>query len=196
MLSSQPPETKHSTEAIGTRLTAPAQVYTPANMNPESNRFNLMLPDLEYESEKSSVGPALDNLPSIVSNDTVYNLYELVQSDFNMKTSDVDFELSHEQHIKATKILLYKFNLNVMKSQIERQRITELLNDRMNGIEARTKGSVAEVNTFLHQLSYDVEQYIEKQKKENVALSEKVLKVYDDLNSLATTTVKMNNSIE
>ena len=29
-----------------------------------------------------------------------------------------------------------------------------------------------------------------------MALSEKVLKVYDDLNSLATTTVKMNNSIE
>ena len=55
---------------------------------------------------------------------------------------------------------------------------------------------MAEVNTFLHQLSYDVETYIEKQKKENVALSEKVLKVYDDLNSLATTTVKMNNSIE
>ena len=197
MLSSQPPETKHSTEAIGTRLTAaPAQVYTPANQNPESNRFNLMLPDIEYESEKSSVGPDLGNLPSIVSNDTVYNLYELVQSDFNMKTSDVDFEITPEQHIKATKILLYKFNLNVMKSQIERQRITELLNERMSGIEARTKGSVAEVNTFLHQLSYDVEQYIEKQKKENVALSEKVLKVYDDLNSLATTTVKMNNSIE
>ena len=104
-------------------------------MNPEANRFNLTLPDIEYESEKSSIGPDLGNLPSIVSNDTVYNLYELVQSDFNMKTSDVDFELTPEQHIKATKILLYKFNLNVMKSQIERQRITELLNERMNGIE-------------------------------------------------------------
>ena len=55
-----------------------------------------MLPDIEYESEKSSVGPDLGNLPSIVSNDTVYNLYELVQSDFNMKTSDADFELTPE----------------------------------------------------------------------------------------------------
>ena len=176
MPSSHPPETKHSTEALGTRPTAQEQVYTPANNNPEANRFNLQIPDYEYESEKSSLGPTLDNLPSIVANDTVYNLYELVQSDFVMKTSDTDFELTPEQHIKATKILLYKFNLQVMKSSIERQRITELLNERMNGIESRTKGSVSEVNTFLHQLSYDVEQYIEKQKKENVSVSEKVLK--------------------
>ena len=83
-----------------------------------------------------------------------------------------------------------------MKSTIERQRITELLNERMNGIESRTKGSVAEVNTFLHQLSYDVEQYIEKQKKENVSVSEKVLKFGEDLNTLAETTVKMNTSID
>ena len=83
-----------------------------------------------------------------------------------------------------------------MKSTIERQRITELLNERMNGIESRTKGSVAEVNTFLHQLSYDVENYIEKQKKENVGVGEKVLKFGEDLNKLAETTVKMNTSIE
>ena len=138
----------------------------------------------------------MDNLPTIVANDTVYNLYELVNSDFMMKTSDIDFEMTPEQLIKATKILLYKFNLQVMKSNIERQRITELLNERMTGIEVRTKQSVAEVNTFLHQLSYDVEQYIDKQKKENVGLNEKVLKVCEDLNSLATNTVKMSSSIE
>ena len=196
MQSSRPPETKHSTEALGTRPTAPEQVYTPAVVHPDSSRFNLQIPENELESEKSSVNPTMDNLPTIVANDTVYNLYELVNSDFMMKTSDIDFEMTPEQLIKATKILLYKFNLQVMKSNIERQRITELLNERMTGIEVRTKQSVAEVNTFLHQLSYDVEQYIDKQKKENVGLNEKVLKVCEDLNSLATNTVKMSSSIE
>lgn len=66
------------------------------------------------------MNPAVGNLPSIVADDTVYNLYELVNSDFLMKTSDTDFEMTPEQLIKATKVLLYKFNLQVMKSNIER----------------------------------------------------------------------------
>lgn len=35
-------------------------------------------------------------LPSIVTDDTQYRLYDLINSDFRMAVTDKDFELSHE----------------------------------------------------------------------------------------------------
>ena len=39
-----------------------------------------------------------------------YNLKDLIKSDFDMPAKDKDFKLSHEQLIKACKILLHKIN--------------------------------------------------------------------------------------
>ena len=36
------------------------------------------------------------NLPGVVSDENVYRLYDLVNSDFRMPVTDKDFELSHE----------------------------------------------------------------------------------------------------
>jgi hypothetical protein len=47
----------------------------------------------------------------VLEDPSIYSLNELVKSDFEMPVSDKDFRLSHEQLIKAVKILLYKINL-------------------------------------------------------------------------------------
>jgi len=80
----------------------------------------------------------------------VYRLTDLVNSDFRMPVTDKDFELSHEQVIKVCKILLYKFNLAAKKNTYERQELASMINERITQIEALTKTSLEEVNTFLH----------------------------------------------
>lgn len=57
--------------------------------------------------------PKANNQKSIHSDvDDVfyYNLKDLIKSDFDMPAKDKDFKLSHEQLIKACKILLHKIN--------------------------------------------------------------------------------------
>ena len=90
------------------------------------------------------------NLPSIVSDENVYRLTDLINSDFKMPVTDKDFELSHEQIIKVCKIILYKFNLASKKNAYERHELASMINDRISQIEALTKTSLEEVNTFLH----------------------------------------------
>ena len=58
--------------------------------------------------------------------------------------------MTHEQLIKACKVMLYKFNLQSKKSKMEKDELSNMLNSKMDLIEARTKGNIAEVNTFLH----------------------------------------------
>ena len=111
----------------------------------------------------------------------------MVNSDFAMSVSDRDFLLTHEQLIKACKVMLYKYNLQAKKSQMERSELTAMLADKMNKIEAGTKGAVAEVNTFLHSLSYDVETFVTKHKKEHTVLNERFLKLTEDVQSLTST---------
>ena len=93
---------------------------------------------------------AVDDFPEIVSSDNTYHLAGLVNSDFGMSVSDMDFQLTHEQLIKACKVMLYKFNLQSKKSHLERVELSTLVNNKMDTIEARTKQNVSEVNIFLH----------------------------------------------
>ena len=67
-----------------------------------------------------------------------------------MPESDKDFELTHEQLIKVSKILLYKLNLVSKKSQYEREELANMINERVTTIENMTKSALEEVNTFLH----------------------------------------------
>ena len=49
--------------------------------------------------------------------ESAWLLDDLIKSDFVMKQSDVDFEITHEQLIKCVKILLYKINLINKKNE-------------------------------------------------------------------------------
>ena len=52
------------------------------------------------------------NASSLVVNDNdITSLKALIKSDFEMAAKDKDFKLTHEQLIKAVKIILYKMNL-------------------------------------------------------------------------------------
>ena len=125
-------------------------------------------------------------LPAIVSDENVYRLTDLVNSDFRMPVTDKDFELSHEQIIKVCKIILYKFNLASKKNAYERHELTTMINDRISQIEALTKTSLEEVNTFLHTVHQDFESFLNKHKKEHTSLNMRVLKVTEDMSQVVT----------
>jgi hypothetical protein len=80
--------------------------------------------------------------------------------------------------------LLYKQNLSAKKNQMARQEMSKMLNDRMSHIDTTTRSSVGEINTFLHQVSYDVETFITRYKIEHTTLSERLLKLSEDVQGL------------
>lgn len=68
----------------------------------------------------------------------------------------------------------------------ERQELTAMINDRITQIEALTKTSLEEVNTFLHTVHQDFESFLNKHKKEHTNLNMRVLKVTEDMGSVVT----------
>jgi hypothetical protein len=129
-----------------------------------------------------SAAPAL---PGVVLDDHCYRLVDLFNSDFKMPESDKDFELTHEQLIKVSKILLYKLNLVSKKSQYEREELANMINERVTTIENLTKSSLEEVNTFLHTVHQDFEHFLTKHKREHTDINMKVLKNMEDLASIS-----------
>jgi len=80
--------------------------------------------------------------------------------------------------------MLYKSNLSSKKNQMARSEMATMLNDRMNKIDVTTKSSVGEINTFLHQVSYDVETFITRYKIEHTTLTERLLKLTEDIQGM------------
>jgi hypothetical protein len=119
-------------------------------------------------------------LPSVVSDDYVYRLVDLVNSDFRMPESDKDFTLTTEQLCKVCKILLYKLNLISKKNEYERGELANMINDKVSRIEELTKSSLEEVNTFLHTVHHDFENFLTKHKREHAELNIKVQKSTDE----------------
>ena len=89
-------------------------------------------------------------LPHIVLEEDTYNLSDLLESNFQMKTTDKAFQLSHEELVKVASILLYKFNLSAKKNQYQRTELTKLFNERINKTEQLFKSQFTEINEFLH----------------------------------------------
>ena len=56
-----------------------------------------------------------------------------------------------------------------------------MINQRINQVEALTKTSLQEVNTFLHTVHADFDSFVAKHKKEHTNLNMRVLKVGEDL---------------
>jgi len=135
-------------------------------------------------------------LPAVVSDENVYRLTDLVNSDFIMPVTDKDFELTPEQIIKVCKIILYKFNLASKKSAYERQELATMINDRISQIEALTRTSLEEVNTFLHTVHQDFESFLNKHKKEHTSLNMRVLKVTEDMSQVVSQVQTMRQAVE
>ena len=113
-----------------------------------------------------------------------------------MNVSDDDFSLTLEQLIKAVKCILYKFNLMQRKNTLERVELRELLLGKLDLIEQRTKSNVQEINTFLHQMHFDFEQFVSKHKREHTALNERVLKVAEASETVVGTVLQTKAAVE
>ena len=136
------------------------------------------------------------SLPQIVSDDNVYRLSDLCNSDFKMPVTDKDFELTHEQLLKVVKIILFKFNLASKKNAYERGELATMINQRISHVEALTKSSLQEVNTFLHTVHQDFDSFITKHKKEHTNLNRRVLKVTEDVQRILESSNKVRNVVE
>jgi len=56
-----------------------------------------------------------------------------------------------------------------------------LINERIEKIEGFTKSNLSEVNSFLHTVHADFENFLHKHKKEHSNMNMKLLKVTEDL---------------
>ena len=96
--------------------------------------------------------PKQFELPTIIQTEDTYFLADLIRSDFPISETDRAFTLSHEDLIKCTSILLYKFNLEAQKNQYQRSELTTMVNERIDKTEATFRSQFLEVNEFLHTL--------------------------------------------
>ena len=78
----------------------------------ETSGSAIKLVDKDQELDRALNSP----LPHIVVEEDTYNLTDLLQSEFPMRTTDKAFDLTHEDLIKVASILLYKFNLSAKKN--------------------------------------------------------------------------------
>lgn len=53
--------------------------------------------------------------------DQIYSLKELISTEFDMPITDKDFKLTHEQLVRASKILLHKINYMNKKNKYEHE---------------------------------------------------------------------------
>ena len=113
-----------------------------------------------------------------------------------MPITDKDFELTHEQLLKVVKIILYKFNLASKKNAYERGELATMINQRITHVEALTKTQLQEVNTFLHTVHQDFDQFINKHKKEHTSLNMRVLKMAEDAQKIVENTAKIKQTVD
>ena len=71
-----------------------------------------------------------------------------------------------------------------------------MINDRISQIEALTKTSLEEVNTFLHTVHQDFESFLNKHKKEHTSLNMRVLKVTEDMSQVVTQVQTVRQAVE
>ena len=75
--------------------------------------------------------------------------------------------MTHEQLVRACKILLFKQNYYAKKAALENGELAGMINDRVDKIEKLTKSNLSEANTFLHTIHDDFEKFLTKHKNEH-----------------------------
>jgi hypothetical protein len=71
-----------------------------------------------------------------------------------------------------------------------------MINDRISQIEALTKTSLEEVNTFLHTVHQDFESFLNKHKKEHTSLNMRLLKVTEDMSQVVAQVNTVRQTVE
>jgi hypothetical protein len=83
-----------------------------------------------------------------------------------MPISDKDFKLSHEQLIRACKILLHKINYVTKKNKYENEQTVLKLQKQYTDTEMNVNSSLLEAKHFINSVHNDFEKFIIKNKKE------------------------------
>ena len=85
-----------------------------------------------------------------------------------MLSADKDFQLTHEQLIKAVKIILYKVNLTTQKHNLKYEQSVSEIDDKLKVSEEHVKSNIDEAKHFLHTVHTDFEQFQLKHKQEHL----------------------------
>jgi len=84
-------------------------------------------------------------------------LKQLIKGDFEMLSNDGDFKITHEQLIKATKIILHKINLINKKNKYEQEESMKDLKKQYDKTEFNVESQMNEMKNFIHTLHHDFE---------------------------------------
>jgi len=106
--------------------------------------------------------PIAYNVAEILRDDQVFELADLLASDFEMPTTDKDFKLSHEQLIKVVKILLHKMNLTNRKNDYEKEDAIKRMTEKHDKFEYTCKTDVDEMKQFLHSVHHQFDKFTSK----------------------------------
>ena len=149
------PEADHDEVMIRKR---PSAVKAKAKKAIQNNQADI---DISNLIAKKPVGqgstnqqPISYNVAEILRDDQVFELAELLASDFEMPTTDKDFKLSHEQLIKVVKILLHKMNLTNRKNDYEKEDAIKRMTEKHDKFEYTCKTDVNEMKQFLHSVHH------------------------------------------
>ena len=101
---------------------------------------------------------------TVLEDSQLYELRDLVNSDFDMSPNDEDYKLGHDHLVKVCKILLHKINFNNLRNAQERELMLNKAMKNQESIEQSTRSSMEEVNQFLHTVHQDLETFLKKHK--------------------------------
>ena len=116
--------------------------------------------------------------------DQIYSLKDLISTDFDMPITDKDFKLTHEQLVRASKILLHKVNYMNKKNKYEHEQAVLKIQKQYEDTEMNVNSSLVEAKHFIDNVHKDFEKFLIRNKKE---MSDSNIK-YAKLNELSSKT--------
>ena len=116
--------------------------------------------------------------------DQIYSLKDLISTDFDMPITDKDFKLTHEQLVRASKILLHKVNYMNKKNKYEHEQAVLKIQKQYEDTEMNVNSSLVEAKHFIDNVHKDFEKFLIRNKKETSDMNIK----YAKLNELSSKT--------
>ena len=116
---------------------------------------------------------------ALMDDHEVYQLTDLINSDFAMAANDNDYKLGHEELVKVCKILLHKVNCNQLRNAQDYQLVLTQMKADLAQSEQSMRSSMEEVNQFLQNVHSDFEKFLKRHAREHGEVNVRIQKLSD-----------------
>jgi len=131
----------------------------------------------------------VQSYPSILSDNQVHSLLELIDSDFAMDAEDADYGLTLIQMIKVSKILLHKVNFNQLRNAQDNQINMSEMRGLHDAAEAKHKSALEEINQSIQGIVQSIESFAKKTIRDTEGINQTIDKCIQEI-------FKIKNCIE